>query len=460
MEVFTAAQTGGTVLSRSPGATPSRASLWLYGAPAVALAIPTIPVYVELPSFYATTMGVGMTAIGAALMIARLSDVVVDPLIGLLCDTRATRFGKRKPWIALGALVAGIALFRLFDPPAGAGAGHLMIWATLLYVGWTLIAIPYAAWGAELSPGYHERARITGVREGASLLGILAAGILLALGPRLGWAAAETQVAIAVAAIVIGAPTLALLLWLVPEHSQASSAAGPPPRARALLRNLHRNKPFVRLVVAWLANGLANGLAAALLPLYLQHRLIADEATRGLLIFCYFAAGIMAIPGWLWLSRHIGKHRTWCAAMLGTMVVFLFIPFIEPGEWHLFLAVCLLTGTALGADLSLPPALQADVVDYDAWKFGRKRAAVLFALWNMATKLALALSVGIAFPLLDAFGFDANAGANAPGAITALVVIYALIPVVIKAVSVALVWNYPLTYGRHRAIRLRLERVV
>ncbi|NJO33830.1 MAG: MFS transporter, partial [Rhodospirillales bacterium] len=228
-------------------------------------------------------------------------------------------------------------------------------------------------------------------------------------------------------------------------------------RPAALLRGLHRNKPFLRLILAWLLNGLANGLAAALFPLYLQHRLAADAGTQGLLIFAYFATGVLAIPGWLWLSRRIGKSRTWCAAMLLAILVFLFIPLIQPGDWMLFLAVCILTGMALGADLSLPPAIQADVVDYDSWRFGRQRAGMLFALWNMATKLALALSVGIAFPLLDAFDFDAN-GQNSSRAVFALVVIYALLPVVIKVLSVALLWNYPLTHRRHAAIRRRLER--
>lgn len=437
-----------------------RLPLWLllvYGLPALALAIPTIPVYVQLPSFYATEIGLSLGAVGGALLAARLLDVVTDPLIGVLSDARPTRFGRRKPWIALGALLGGYAMMQLFLPPPGAGAAYLLLWAALLYLGWTLVAIPYAAWGAELSADYHERARITSLREGASLLGVLAAGALLAGGPQFGWSPADTQASVGIAAILIGAPTLALLLWLVPEARAA--AAGPvSPKLGALLGGLQRNPPFLRLILAWLLNGLANGLPAALFPLYLRHVLQVGEHLQGMLIFAYFASGIAAIPLWLRLSRRIGKHRSWCAAMLLCCAAFILVPFLAPGQWQLFLVVCLVTGAALGADLALPPALQADVVDYDSWKFGRPRAGLLFALWSMASKLALAAAVGIAFPALDWLGFKATAAENTPQALLSLVVIYALVPVVIKLITVTLVWNHPLTSRRHRAIRHRLAR--
>lgn len=439
---------------RGPRAGIPARFLLLYALPAIALAIPTIPVYVQLPSFYATELGVSLSAVGVALFAARLLDVVTDPAIGLLCDLRPTRFGRRKPWIAAGALIAGIALVQLFAPPPDAGAIHLFLWAALLYLGWTLVAIPYAAWGAELSADYHERARITAFREGAGLLGILLAGGLLAAGPRAGFSAPETQAVLGWVAIGLGGPSLALLLWRVPEGAAPRQQAP----ALALLGGLHRNRPFLRLIAAWFLNGLANGLPAALFPLYLRHVLQVDAAMQGGLIFAYFASGIAAIPLWLALSRRIGKHRSWCVAMLLCCAAFVVVPWIGPGQWQAFLAICIVTGAALGADLSLPPALQADVVDYDCWKYGRARGGLLFALWSMATKLALAASVGFAFPVLALFGFAADAPGNPPGALLALTVIYALIPIVIKVITVALVWNHPLTARRHEAIRRRLAR--
>jgi Na+/melibiose symporter-like transporter len=119
--------------------------------------------------------------------------------------------------------------------------------------------------------------------------------------------------------------------------------------------------------------------------------------------------------------------------------------------------ICVVTGVALGADLALPPAMQADVLDLDALRTGEQRAGLFFATWGMATKFALAAAVGIAFPLLDATGFDPKAD-NDGTAIWAIILIYSVIPVVLKLGAVMIVWRHPLTERRHAAIRRRLDR--
>ncbi len=79
--------------------------------------MPTLPVYVYLPTFYAEDLGLGLAAIGGALLLARCFDVVTDPLIGLLSDRFRLRWGRRKPWIVAGAAIAALGLVRLFEPP-------------------------------------------------------------------------------------------------------------------------------------------------------------------------------------------------------------------------------------------------------------------------------------------------------------------------------------------------------
>jgi glycoside/pentoside/hexuronide:cation symporter, GPH family len=204
-------------------------------------------------------------------------------------------------------------------------------------------------------------------------------------------------------------------------------------------------------------NGLATGLPAVLFPLYLQQGLAAGQMATGVMIFAYFAAGAAAIPLWLRVSRRFGKHRVWCGAMMMAMAAFVWVPLLRPGDEAAFLVICLVTGAALGADLALPPAMQADVVDLDRLRTGTARAGLYFAIWGMGTKLALGAAAGGAFLTLSLAGFDPK-GANGPHALFALAAIYALAPVALKSVAVGLVWNYPLTPGRHAVIRKRLER--
>ena len=129
---------------------------------------------------------------------------------------------------------------------------------------------------------------------------------------------------------------------------------------------------------------------------------------------------------------------------------------LGPGQVEVFVLVCLLTGLCLGADLALPPAIQADVADWDRWRFRRNRTAGLFALWNMAGKLALAAAAGLLFPLLAVLGLDRDPPAAA--ALAALPLLYALLPCGLKLVAVAMVRGIPLTPARHAAIATRLRR--
>ncbi len=393
-------------MAPAPSLTVGR--LGAYAAPAFALAMPTIPAFVYLPAMYAESLG--LATAGLVLLGARIVDVISDPLIGTLSDRHETRWGHRKPWIFIGAILAGLALVRLFQPPSDVTTSYLLIWAIVLYLGWTLIAVPYTAWGAELSDDYNERSRITGTREGLTLVGILAAGAVPALAASMGWSESEGLAAVSWLAIIVGAPTIAVLLWRVPERritpKPTAHTAISWETTKSAINVLSGNKPFVRLLSAWFINGIANGIPAALFLLYLEYGLHADAGQRSILILAYFLSGVLSIPFWLAMSKRIGKHRTWCWAMMLTCAAFIWVPFLAPGDIVFFAIICIVTGMGLGADLSLPPALQADVIDFDHLRSGRARAGLFFALWSMSTKLALALAVGITFPLLEFLGFS------------------------------------------------------
>lgn len=123
-------------------------TLLFYALPGLAFAMPTIPVYVYLPTYYADDLGLGLAVTGAILLAARAFDVVTDPLVGSLSDRWRTRWGRRKPWILAGAVLAAISLVQLLAPPSAVGPAFLFGWVITLFLGWTLVAIPYNAWGA------------------------------------------------------------------------------------------------------------------------------------------------------------------------------------------------------------------------------------------------------------------------------------------------------------------------
>ncbi|HSA80845.1 MAG TPA: MFS transporter [Geminicoccaceae bacterium] len=430
----------------------SRTVLLAYGGLGLPLAALNLPLYVYLPAFYADELGLGLAAVGGALFAARLLDALTDPVIGELSDRSRSRVGRRRPWLVVACPLLLWATWMLFVPEGAVASGYLFLWSSVAYVAWTLMLLPYTAWGAELAGGYHERSRITAVREGCVILGIVLAAALPAL---LGVGAGDQGPVLAALAwlmlLLLPLALLALVL-VVPEGDPGERTPLDPKRGLALA---WRNRPFRRLIGAYLLNGIANGLPATLFLIFTADRLQLPERA-GPLLLLYFVAGIAAIPLWLQLSYRIAKHRAWAVAMLWASAAFVWVPLLGPGDFWGFVLICLLSGVSLGADLALPASLQADVVDLDWLESGRRRTGLFFAVWSMTTKLSLALAVGIAFPILELAGFRAG-GANSAVALGTLAALYGLVPVAIKLAATALVWNFPITEALQGETRRKLE---
>lgn len=427
--------------------------LLAYALPALSLAVLSLPFYILIPTHYATTLGVPLAAVGQALLAVRIVDAVSDPLVGVLADRIRPRFGRRRTLFLLGVPLTVAGTYLVFVPPEGAGAVWLLVFGTLLSLGMTACLIPYGAWGAELATDYEGRSRIAAARETVVVLGTLVASAAPAVAGALGGTTPDALLALAITVAVLLPATALAAVYLVPEPPEYSTSRL---ELKAGLSALSRNRPFLRLLAAFVLNGFANGLPATLFLLFVAEVLAAPESA-GPLLFAYFLAGIAGVPIALAAARRFGKHRTWSAAMVVASAVFALVPLLGAGETGLFLAICVVTGLALGADLVLPPAIQADVIDVDTAATGEQRTATYVAVWGLGTKLALALGVGVAFPILGAAGFRTDGGPQTDTALTTLVMLYAVVPVAAKLAAAALVWRFPVDREEQARLRAQIE---
>jgi glycoside/pentoside/hexuronide:cation symporter, GPH family len=428
---------------------PSWLQLVIYGLPALPLALLTLPFYVLVPSYY-TSVGIPIAVVGNILLLVRLFDAFSDPVAGYLSDRTRTRFGRRKIWFALGIPITAFAAYMVFSPPDVISWQYLLIWSLMLSLGWTIALVPFAAWGAELSPSYNGRNRVSYVREGFAFVGTLAALILqFAIGE------IEATLDFFARFIAIALPIAAVLtLILLPEPIDRSVKKNGFLDGLAFMRN---NMPFRRLVLAYLINGLANGLPVTLFLMFVSDKLqLAEKA--GLFLVVYFMSGLVGMPFWMQIAKLTSKHRSWCYAMLLTSVVFLPAPFIPAKADALFLIICICTGFSVGADLVLPTSLQSDVIDIDTAASGEQRSGIYLAIWGLATKLSLALAVGLAFPLLAYMGYDPGSGKMTESGLMTLGLLYAALPVFLKLCAVALMWNFPMDEMRQKELREAIEK--
>ncbi|MGL4404733.1 MAG: MFS transporter [Notoacmeibacter sp.] len=431
---------------------PSLIQLLLYALPALPLAALTLPLYIIVPTFYSETLGVSLAAVGTALLAVRIFDAINDPVIGWLADKWRPTFGRRRAVMGLSLPLAALAGLMLFSPPADASAWYLFGWGALLTIGFTGVSLPYSAWGAEMSGDYAARAKITGIREAFTLIGTLIAIALpfaLGMDNAQGWhGLAILGIFVAVGLIVFGA--ISILKLPEPREystSNLSLADG--------LKSMAANDAFLRLIFAFFINGLANGIPATLF-LYFVSSVIGNGDLRGPLLFLYFLCGIAGVPIALWAAKRTSKHRAWCIAMLIVCFIFAAAPLMGEGDVVPFALLCVVTGVCLGFDIVLPAAIQADVIDADTAESGEQRSGIYFAAWSLATKLSLALGVGIAFPVLAYFGFNPAPNAvNSSQSLLALAIVYAWVPVALKTVAILLMWNFPL--GEEQQIDLRKQ---
>lgn len=450
----------------------TRARMALYGAVNLPTSVVGLPIAIYIPAFYSETLGLSLAAVGTLIALSRLTDVVTDPAIGMLSDRWRTRFGRRKPWMVAGTPLKLLALWMLFVPHhdfsaslwsalGGSGIGnlYLFVWISALYLGFTLVDLPYRAWGAEMSPDYHERSQITGWREGFGYGGtILSLLIPLGIAYGLTQPGAENAlfgVALAVLVLmpIMTTPAIVFLKETVPRSRTGTAitwAGG--------LRIVWRNGPFRRLVVCWMFFAMAISMTASM-SFFFVRRVMEEPFERyAIYILAYYLASTLAIPAWFAISRKIGKHRTVVLGIAWLSLWSASIPLLGPDQLEIFLVFMLFKGSAVGALAFLPTSMAADIVDLDRLRTREQRTGLYFSLWGMVSKGATALGILVATTGVAYFGFDPTSDANTGTAKMALACMYSVIPSAIACIALPLLWKYPLTHERQQRMRDHIER--
>lgn len=416
--------------------TPAWPALLAYATLRMPLALLELPLFVLLPSFYGGTLGLDLALVGAVLFGVRLVDALADPAIGAAIDRNRTRLGYA-PWIRWGLLgaVGGFALL-LMPPVRGGGLAVWLACASVLtYLAYSVISIAYQCWGAELGNTQAERARVTGTREAFGLFGVLAASALLS--PQ---RVMELVLAFGALALVCGA---LISRWPVAARASGVGTGAETSGWRATL-----GRPAFRwLLAAFLLNGIATAVPATLVLFFVRDVLEANESTAALFLGAYFLAGAVGMPMWVAVARRVGLRNAWLAGIAASVLAFAWTLGLGRGDLAPFMAVCVLTGLALGSDLALPTAMLATLIAH-AGHTGREEGRY-FGVWNFATKLSLAAAAGVALPLLDWLGYAPGTS----GGGLALSIVYAALPCALKIAAALTLLLAPLPEADARPIQ-------
>jgi len=432
-------------------------AVWAFGFVALPLATIGLPLTIYLAPFYAGEMGLSLAALGTAMLLARVLDVVVDPFIGAASDRLRTRFGRRKPWLVAGALVVMLGMAMLFHPPQGVSLGYFLFWLAVMYAGFSLVQVPHRAWGAEMSPSYDERTHISSVRQFFSTGGLIVSTLVpaIVLG-QAGAKSADVLSSLSTMMLIVLPIAVILNLALTPDRSASRPT---PPRVpidwRANFRAVRRNGPL-RCILLVLFVGFSAETFRQTLTVFFARDVIGVQ-NLGLVYVYYFISAFIGVPAWRWVAKRTSKHHALVCGMVIAIATNLGLFFLGYGDTGLFTAMFIIKGFCFGALDLLPAAMLADVADVDTAITRKYRAGLLFGMAGVVTNLGQAVGQGVSLNALGLIGYRA-AGETGESALFALRVLYALIPSVALGLALFIALRYGLTAARHGRLRAALER--
>ncbi len=429
-----------------------------YSGITIPMAAMGMPIAVYLPRFYSEGMGLPLIMVGTIFTLARIWDVITDPIMGILIDKFDTRWGRRKHWIALSLPILVLSVWMVFMPNKEDVTGtYLMFWLIMLYIGYTMMAISHQSWGAELSKTYDDRSRLFGWREIFVIGGMTVVLAIPAAMELSGYTDQETKVGSMGWFCLILFPLLALptLFWVPDSHAKPVATI---PWKEAL-KVLVGNHLMWRLLAADLLAGFGLSISGALYIFVATTYFELPEHASLALLF-YFLASFVAMPGWMKLAYTIGKDNAMKVSLLYMTVINLgVIPLAEPGNVAVLWGFTIMYGAAFGAPPTLIRSMMADITDDDELKTGQQRPGLFFALLTTTNKLGAAFGVGASFAILEvAFGFVPG-GENSDEALLGLLLTYTVGTALGFCAAFFPLIRYPLNKSAHAEIRRQLDEL-
>jgi GPH family glycoside/pentoside/hexuronide:cation symporter len=406
--------------------------------------------------FMTNLLGIRPSVGGALLFIAKLIDIVSNPIIGMLSDRTQTRIGRRRPYLLGGGVMMFVAFILLFTVPEFSSqwllTGYLLLLMVFLSLAYATFTVPYLAVAAEATRTYDERTSIMAYRVVFILLGTL---VGTAIAPAIATpSGVGTRESFASMALVLGAVILIaslLCFW----GTRKATFYNPDAQTLGFLSQFGiawRNRPFVILATAKLLQlcGVASVITCAL---YLT-RYVLDIS--GLQVALFFLAmtisSALVVPVWWWMARRAGKKSAYITAVLIyalTGLTWLVAGPVESSfDMTLVYGRAVLLGVGSGGLILLGVSMLPDTIEYDRLKSGARREGVFTGLWSAVEKGATAVGGLIIGLILDLMGFIKSTGdvvAQPETAISGIIIGSAVVPAVFMLASLPLLFRYPLS---------------
>ncbi len=407
--------------------------------------------------FLTDTIGVAALWAGVLVTVAKVWDVLIDPVIGARSDHSLAVTGSRRRFMLLGAILLPVFFVMTFAVPAALGPVPAGLWVLVAFVlcatAFSLFQVPYIALPAELVQDYDARTRLLSTRVVVLTFAILLFG---AGGPALRDAFPQDErlgyLVLAVAAgVVLGAGML-VAVFSAPKGVPGSPALGSSATRASIVENyrlgvqaLRRSQPFRALLLTFVLQGLATGVMLAGAQ-YVAKWVLGSGVT--FLFLALVAPALLCAPLWAVISRRIGKERAFTIAsvIFGLAALSLLGLIWVPGPW--LYAPVAIAGAAYAGMQTLPMAMLPDVISHDARTHGTGSAGTFGGVWTAGETAGMALGTTVLTIVLAISGYIESIGqqevTQSPAAIAGIIISFSVVPAVIMGLSLLFLARYRL----------------
>lgn len=434
-----------------------------------------------LPFFYSNVFGLSLADAGILMLVTRIWDAVSDPMMGIIADRTKTRWGKYRPYLLFFSLPFAVCGVLLFTTPENGKT----LWAYITYICmmtvYTGINVPYGSLLNVMTADSDEKSVLSSYRMffayGGSFIALFAWEPLCNMFDKArvasdsaagGLASISTNPEAWQKAMIVIASCCFILFvlsfLLTKEHVKSESTVSVGQDLKLLLKN----KPWWLLIGAALASNLFNTVrgttTAYFFADYIQKTVeMAPQWAFLVSAGIFLSIGeisnmigvVLAVP----MSKHLGKKSTYIismAVLIGLSIAFFFLPATTGGYWAM-LVFQVVISIFTGVISPLVWSMYADVADYSELKDGTASTGLIFSSASMAQKFGGAFGGSAVMWLLAAFGYNTVAGAvQTETAILGLRILMSWVPAAVAALSILVVWFYPLTKKKMEGVQAEL----
>ncbi|NJP08443.1 MAG: MFS transporter [Leptolyngbyaceae cyanobacterium RU_5_1] len=422
--------------------------------------------------FLVNVAGLDARLAGSVLLIGNIWDAVNDPIVGVLSDRTRSRWGRRLPWIVLGALPFGLSFFLQWLVPTSNQWGLFVYYVGVSLLSntfYTIVNLPYTALTPELTQDYNERTSLNSFRFAFSLSGGIAALVLaLAMFAIVKNDPKQQFLLIGLIGGVLATLPLFWCAWGIRKPVLAAEQQRQPVATEESIPILEQfkiafgNRPFLFVIGIYLCAWFSFQNTAAILPFFVVNYLNLSEAISTLAAIAVQVTALLMLAVWTRVSRRVGKQATywmgtgfWLFGQVGLW-------FLPRGETTWIYPLAILVGLGVSTAFLIPWSMLPDVIEFDELTTGQRREGVFYGFMTLAQKVCRGLGLFLIGLVLKQKGFIERAAGQPlpdqpPAAEEAIRNVAVFLPIIFLVVSLVLVYFYPITREKHAEILLRLH---